>query len=73
MERLGTPDRVAQGLAVVRVEEPPEIGTGVVDADLDPVGTVVDVFGPVHAPYAAISPVDGRHPPSLVGAPVYAR
>lgn len=73
MERLGTPERVAQGLAIVRVEERPALGTEVVDADLDVVGTVVDVFGPVDAPYAAVSPAEDRHLPSLVGASLYVR
>lgn len=73
MERLGTLGRLAQGLGVVRVAEPPAIGTDVVDADLDAVGTVVDVFGPVDAPYVAVNPVADCHLPALLGDPLYVR
>lgn len=73
MERLGTPDRVAQGLLVVRVDDRVSVGTDVVDESLDDVGSVVDVFGPVEAPYVAVSPADGVHPPSVLGRPLYVR
>lgn len=73
MERLGTPDRLGQGLLVVRVESAPEIGTEVVDGELDVVGTVVDVFGPISRPFAAVSPTADCHPPSLLGSPLYVR
>jgi len=73
MERLGTPSRVAQGLAIVPVDGRPALGTEVVDADLAVVGSIVDVFGPVDAPYAAVSPSEERHLPSLVGQPLYVR
>jgi RNA-binding protein len=73
MERLGTTNRIAQGLAIVRVEDIPNVGTTVVDDQLDDVGTVVDVFGPVDAPYAAVSPVDSRRLATLLGEPLYLR
>ncbi|WP_248515922.1 H/ACA ribonucleoprotein complex subunit GAR1 [Salinarchaeum laminariae] len=73
MERLGTTNRIAQGLAVVRVDDLPDIGTEVVDDQLEPVGTVVDVFGPVTAPFATVSPVESRRLPSLLGEPLYVR
>lgn len=73
MERLGTTDRVAQGLAIVRVEELPDLGTEVVDDQLDVVGTVVDVFGPVERPYAAVSPTDSRRLTPLLGEALYVR
>ncbi|RLN01586.1 H/ACA ribonucleoprotein complex subunit GAR1 [Haloarcula sp. Atlit-7R] len=75
MKRLGTVSRVAQGLAVVRApdDEYASVGTDVVDEELQAVGSVVDVFGPVERPYLAVSPNDGVHLPALVGAVLYAR
>lgn len=77
MRRLGRVVRVAQGLAVVRTPEgdddPPAIGTRVVDESLDAVGEVVDVFGPVSRPYVAVTPDDGSSLTRLVGDPLYAR
>ena len=77
MRRVGEVVRTAQRLAVVRVpadaDEPPSIGSRVVDESLDDVGRVVDVFGPVERPYAAVTPDDGVALPPLVGAPLYSR
>jgi RNA-binding protein len=75
MKRVGTVERVAQGLAVVRAtdDEYADIGTSLVDDGLDSVGEVVDVFGPVDRPYLAVSPAGGVHLPALVGSPLYAR
>lgn len=75
MRRVGTVARTAQGLAVVRCEnqEPPDIGATVVDEDLETVGRVVDVFGPVEAPYVALTPSDGTELATLVGQKLYAR
>ena len=75
MRRVGSVERLAQGLAVVRAPdgEYADIGTSVVDAELNSVGTVVDVFGPVDRPYLAVSPGSNVHLPALVGSPVYAR
>ena len=86
MKRVGEVVRTAQGLAIARVPEPgdgaetgsgdaeyPRIGTGVVDENLDDVGRVVDVFGPVAGPYVAVSPADGVVEAGLLGAKLYAR
>lgn len=58
MRRAGRVVARAQGVLVVRGAggDPPDIGTTVVDAQLDALGTVVDVFGPVTRPYLAVSP-----------------
>lgn len=74
MKRAGKVVRVAQGLAIVRAEndEFPEIGTAVVDEQLDEIGRIVDVFGPVERPYLAVTPED-RSLPQLVGSVLYAR
>ena len=85
MRRVGAVVRTAQGLAVLRADETDdndtadidahrdEIGTMVLDDNLDEVGRVVDVFGPVSQPYLAVTPDDDVHLPSLVGATLYAR
>ncbi|WP_227130850.1 H/ACA ribonucleoprotein complex subunit GAR1 [Halorubellus salinus] len=74
MKRVGEVVRVAQGLAIARVsdDDPPRIGAGVVDENLDDVGRVVDVFGPVTRPYVAVS-ADGIEPALLLGEKLYAR
>ena len=75
MQKLGDVVRTAQGLAVVRApgEEYPDLGTEVVDEQLDAVGRVVDVFGPVDRPYLAVSPSADAALASLVGSKLYAR
>jgi len=75
MKRVGEVVRVAQGLAVARVsdDDPPRIGAMVVDENLDEVGRIVDVFGPVARPYVAVSPDDGVDPALLLGEKLYAR
>ena len=75
MRRVGSVERLTQGLAIVRAgdAEYADIGTRLVDDELQSVGKVVDVFGPVDAPYMAVSPADSVHLPRLIGAPLYAR
>ncbi|MFB6160569.1 MAG: H/ACA ribonucleoprotein complex subunit GAR1 [Haloferacaceae archaeon] len=76
MRRLGTAVRAAGGVAVVRApagEDPPDLGTTVVDEDLTTVGRVVDVFGPVSRPFLAVSPAEGVDPATLLGDRLYAR
>jgi len=75
MRRVGEVVRTAQGLAVLRTpdDDYPEFGTDVVDENLDDVGRVVDVFGPVERPYVAVSPADGVRPATLLGDALYAR
>jgi len=75
MRRVGTVERLAQGLAVVRATDDSyaDIGTRLVDDELGSVGEVVDVFGPVSRPYMAVSPAGSVHLPALLGSPLYAR
>jgi RNA-binding protein len=74
MKRVGTVSRTAQGVAIVRLDDdPPDIGTVVVDDSLSKVGRIVDVFGPIDRPYVAITPTTGIAPASLVGSKLYAR
>lgn len=75
MQRAGDVVKTAQGVAVVRAEgdDHPDIGASVVDQNLDAVGRVVDVFGPVERPYLAVSPNEDVHLPRLVGQTLYVR
>lgn len=75
MQRAGSVERIAQGLLVLRSagEDVPSIGTPVVDENLDSIGRIVDVFGPVDRPFLSVSPDDGVHPPQLLNQPLYIR
>lgn len=75
MQKLGEVVRTAQGLAVVRCpdDDPPDVGTEAVDEQLNVVGRVVDVFGPVSRPYVAITPDEEVALPTLLGQKLYAR
>ena len=75
MRRVGEVVRTAQGLAIVRSPDDghPDLGTEILDQDLEPVGRVVDVFGPVGRPYMAVSPSEGIEVTTLLGRKVYAR
>lgn len=75
MKPVGDVVRTAQGLAVVRCrdDDHPDIGTEVLTQELESVGRIVDVFGPVERPYVAISPEDDVSLPGLLGERLYAR
>jgi RNA-binding protein len=75
MKRVGEVVRTAQGLAVLRSpdESYPDLGTELVDQNLEVVGRVVDVFGPVDRPYVAVSPTEDVTPTALLGKKLYAR
>jgi RNA-binding protein len=44
-----------------------------VDEQLNSVGRVVDVFGPVSRPYVAVTPDEGTALATLLGQKLYAR
>jgi RNA-binding protein len=75
MKRIGEVVRTAQGLAVLRSpdESYPDLGTELVDQNLEVVGHVVDVFGPVDRPYVAVSPTEDVTLAALLGEKLYAR
>ncbi len=75
MRRVGEVVRIAQGLAIVRSSDDAasELGSELVDERLDPVGRVVDVFGPVDRPYLAVSPSGDVTLAALLGEKLYAR
>ena len=71
MQRLGRITNVSpSGNAIVKAENPPKIGSEVVDENLVVIGKVFDIIGPVSAPYAVIKPTV-KEPAKLVSKPVY--
>ena len=74
MRRLGEVARLAAGRIIVRSvdAEHPDVGSEAVNADLEPVGRVVDVFGPVDRPYVTLTPTEEAGP-SLLGQRLYVR
>lgn len=75
MKRLGTLERIGQGRGLVAVEgdEPPSIGVTAVDETLTPIGTVVDIIGPVKEPWAVIDPEASIDLPAALGNRLYVR
>ena len=71
MQKLGRVSNVtpSQNL-IVKTENPPKLGSEVVDENLVVVGKVFDIIGPVSSPYAVIKPTI-REPAKLVNKPVY--
>ena len=55
---------------IVKSEQAPRIGSEVVDENLNVVGKVFDIIGPVSAPYAVVKPTV-REPSKLLNKPVY--
>lgn len=74
MKRLGEVTQVVAGRLIVRSSEgePPAVGSRAVDADLEEVGRVVDVFGPVRRPFVTLTPTDDADPTRL-GQRLYVR
>jgi RNA-binding protein len=55
---------------IVKTEQAPRIGAEVVDENLNVIGKVFDIIGPVSAPYAVVKPAV-REPAKLLNKPVY--
>ncbi len=55
---------------IVKSEQAPKIGSEVVDENLNVVGRVFDIVGPVSAPYAVVKPT-ARENARLLNKPVY--
>jgi RNA-binding protein len=71
LQRLGRITNVSpSGNAIVKADNPPQIGSEVVDENLNVIGRVFDIIGPVSAPYAVIKPTV-REPVKLLNKPVY--
>jgi RNA-binding protein len=71
LQRLGRISNVSpSGNAIVKAENPPKIGSEVVDENLNVVGRIFDVIGPVSSPYAVVKP-SIREPAKILNKPVY--
>ena len=71
MQRLGKVSNVTPSRnVIVKTEKPPKIGTEVVDENLNVVGKVFDIIGPVSAPYAVVKSTV-RESAKLLNKPVY--
>jgi len=71
LQRLGRVLHVSSSRnLILRAENVPRIGDGVVNQDLRHVGTVLDVFGPVSSPYVTVKP-DVEEPDNLVDRTLY--
>jgi len=71
MKRLGKVSHYArQGFLILRTNWVPALNETVVDKELNVIGTVKDVFGPVKGPYVAVKPRVKR-PEKYVGALLY--
>jgi len=74
MRRLGEVLHVSKrGSIILRTDKTPPIGKQaiVLDKKANRIGNVIDVFGPVSSPYAAIRPFKGTETESLIGQVLY--
>ena len=55
---------------VVRIDKPPKMGVAVIDENLNTVGRIFDIIGPVSSPYAVIRP-SLKDPENLVSKQLY--
>ncbi len=71
MQRLGKVLSITPSSSlIIKTENPPKIGSEVVDENLNAVGKVFDIIGPVTSPYAVIKPKI-KDPAVLVNKPLY--
>lgn len=54
----------SSGNIIVKLENLPRIGDKVVDENLNVIGEVFDILGPVSAPYAAVKPKTAKLEPT---------
>lgn len=75
MRRAGTVVSIAQGTLVLRAADADIAGIGapVVDDRLTNIGRIVDVFGPVDAPYLVVTPTADIDLPDHLGDILYLR
>ena len=71
MQRLGKVLNVTPSQnIVVKLDKAPKMGAAVIDENLQIVGRIFDVIGPVSSPYAVIKP-SVRTPEKLVSKQLY--
>lgn len=72
MKRLGSVlHKSSQGKLIVRVDFAPTLSSVVVSSNLDRVGKVFDVFGPIDKPYVSVKLFKGIKSEQLVGKNLY--
>ena len=72
MQRIGRVLHISSNRNVIlKVENLPRISDEVVDEKLKPIGTVLDIFGPVSSPYVSVR-TGMKDPRSLVNCILYA-
>ncbi len=55
LQRIGRVLHISSsGNAILKAEKLPRIGDKVVDEEMEPVGEVFDIFGPVASPYVSV-------------------
>ena len=71
LQRLGKITNVSPSKnIIVKTDNPPQIGSQVVDENLNVIGKIFDIIGPVSSPYALIK-TSIKEPDKLVNKPVY--
>ncbi len=71
LQRLGKVISITPSSSlIIKTENPPKIGTEVVDESLKVVGRVFDIIGPMSSPYAVIKP-SVKDPADLINKPLY--
>lgn len=74
LRRLGKVLHISKrGSIILRTDKTPPVGNRslVLDKKAQEVGTIIDVFGPVNAPYVAVRPKKKTDPQKLVGQMLY--
>jgi len=72
LRRLGQVLHVSRSQNIIlRTENVPRIGETVVDEDLNKIGEVFDIFGPVSSPYVSVRPY-AKKPEKMKGTMLYA-
>lgn len=71
MQRLGKVLHVTPSQnVVIKINNPPKIGSAVVDEKLKIIGKIFDVIGPVSSPYAIVKPAI-KEPETLANKQLY--
>jgi RNA-binding protein len=71
LQRLGRVINVTSSQnVVVKTDNPPKIGSAVVDENLKVIGKIFDIIGPVSAPYAVVKPAI-KEPEKLTNKQLY--
>ncbi len=71
LQRLGKVLHVTPSQnVVIKISNPPKIGSAVVDEKLRTIGKIFDVIGPVSSPYAVVKPAI-KEPETLANKQLY--